>query len=313
MDVKRFVEKPDLETAREYLSSGNFFWNSGMFCINPNSFLNELESLCPDIAKQTFVSFNNATPSQGDGWDQFEVNPTHFEPIRDISVDYALFERSKNVAIVPCDINIGWSDIGSWNEFGDLHPSDQAGNHIAGNVVLEDVQNCIIHSETRLLAVLGLDNLVIADTADALLVTHKDRAQDVRNIVKLLKERKDSTFQLFPTVHRPWGTYTVLLEGIGFKLKRIEVKPGAALSLQSHRHRSEHWVVVNGMAKITNGDDVLELEHNQSTYIPAGNKHRLENLGDEMLTLIEVQCGDYLGENDIMRYEDTYGRIECSA
>lgn len=309
VNVTRFVEKPDLETAKKYVLSGNFFWNSGMFCMGAGTFLQELQQLRPDIAKQTFVSFGGAAVSQGEGYQQVEIDPVHFQPIQNISVDYAIFEPSTNVAVVSCDI--GWSDIGSWNEFGALQSLDADGNHIAGNTLLENVQNCIIHSETRLVAALGLDNLIIADTVDALLIAHRDNAQDVRNIVSTLKQREDTTFRLFPTVHRPWGAYTVLLEETGFKLKRIEVKSGAALSLQSHKHRSEHWVVVSGTAQVTNGNSVLVLERNQSTYIPAGSKHRLVNSSDDTLYLIEVQCGEYLGEDDIVRYEDTYGRDIC--
>ena len=306
LDVKRFVEKPDLKTAREYLSCGNFYWNAGMFCMSVGTILHEMQSLCPDIIEHSLAGFNHATTTQANGWSRFEISAKHFARVRDISIDYAIFEPSKNVAIIPCDI--GWSDIGSWREFGALQPKDQAGNHITGEVVLEDVSHCIVHSESRLVAGLGLNNLLIADTADALLIAPQDRAQDVRKIVDQLKRSNNPRYQLFPTVHRPWGTYTVLLEGTGFKLKQISVKPGAALSLQSHRHRSEHWVVVSGVARITNGDDIAELTHNQSTYIPAGNKHRLENPGEQILTIIEVQCGDYLGEDDIIRYQDTYGR-----
>ncbi len=310
VSVKRFVEKPDAETAQTYLDSGNFFWNSGMFCMSARVILTEMQSLCPDIASNALKSLENAENSTGAGWSQAELNAEYFEKIEDISIDYSIFEKSENVVMVPCDI--GWSDIGSWNEFGALHPQDAAGNHICGEVMLDDVTNCIVHSESRLVAGLGLDNLIIADTVDALLIAHKDSAQDVRKIVGKLKANGNSRYQLFPTVHRPWGTYTVLLEGEGFKLKRIEVKPGGRLSLQSHKHRNEHWVIVSGIAKITNGDKILELNYNQSTYIPVGNKHRLENTTEEMLTLIEVQCGNYLGEDDIIRYEDTYGRVACS-
>ena len=298
--VKRFVEKPDLKTAKQYLLSGNYLWNSGMFCMSAGSILEEMQGLCPDILANTLSSFRSADRSERANWSWIEIGAQSFEGVRDISIDYAVFEQSNKVAVVPC--NIGWSDIGSWVEFGVLHPRDEANNHIFGDPVLEDVTNCIVHSESRLIAGLGLSDLVIADTADALLIAHKNHVQDVRKIVDKLKHNNNPSYQLFPTVHRPWGTYTVLLEGVSFKLKRLKVKPGAALSLQSHKHRSEHWVVVSGIAKVTNGDEVLKLEHDQSTYIPLGNKHRLENPGDEMLTLIEVQCGDYLGEDDIVRY-----------
>ena len=309
--VKRFVEKPDLEKARKYVSSGNFLWNSGMFCMRADVILKEMESLCPDIVKHTIASFENSASSKGQGWRQYEISSAHFQAVRAVSIDYAVLEKSKNVAVISCDI--GWSDIGSWNEFGALHKLDQTGNNVKGDVVLEDVKDCIIHSENRLVAALGLEGMIIADTVDALLIMPKDRAQEVRNIVAKLKKRKDSTFQLFPTIYRSWGNHTVLLEGVGFKLKRIELKPGAALRLQSHKHRSEHWVIVSGTAKITNEDDILECKHNESAYIPAGNKHRLENPGKSLLTLIEIQCGNYLGEDDICIHQDPYGSVACQA
>ena len=302
-EITRFVEKPDQQTAEEYLASGKFFWNSGMFCIEAGAFIRELESLCLDIAEQSLKCFKSAKHSAGAGWHQYEMRQEDFAPIRDISVDYAVFEKSKNVAIVPCD-DIGWSDIGSWTEFGGLHPSDNFNNNVLGNVLLEDTQDCIVHGNDKLIATLGVENLIVVDTTDALLIAHKERVQDVRKIVSKLKSNNSPTCREFPTAHRPWGNYTVLQVGVGFKLKRIEVKPGKSLSLQSHEHRSEHWVVVSGVALVTNGDELIELTHNQSTYIPIGNKHRLENRSSELLILIEVQCGDYLGEDDIVRYEN---------
>ena len=304
--VKRFVEKPDIKTAKSYFSSGNYFWNSGMFCMNTHSILEEMKNLCPDIFIGTFKCIESAKNSNEENWNKIEINTSVFEDIRSISIDYAVFEKSKNVAIIPC--NIGWSDIGSWIEFGALHDKDQIGNHVFGEVLLEDVDNCIVHSESRLIAGVGLRNLIIADTSDALLVAHKDHAQDICKIVDKLKLNNNPCYKLFPCVHRPWGTYTELLQGVGFKLKRIDVKPNSALSLQSHKYRSEHWIVVSGKAKITNENEVFELEHNQSTYIPEGHKHRLENIGKDTLILIEVQCGHYLEEDDIVRYEDIYGR-----
>lgn len=307
-NVKRFVEKPNLETATSYLASGNYYWNSGMFCMKAGSILKEMEALCPDVAESTLASFDDADRSEGENWSQLAIRPESFKPVKDISIDYAVFEPSNNVAVVPC--NIGWSDIGSWLEFGELQEKDDANNHCFGDTLLENVTNCIIHSESKLIAGLGLDNLVIADTADALLIAHKDQAQNVRKIVSKLKENKHPCYKMFPTVHRPWGTFTTLLEGAGFKLKKIEVKPGCALSLQSHQHRSEHWVVVSGTAKVTNGEHLIELKHNESTYIEAGHKHRLENASDESLVVVEVQCGAYLSEDDIVRYDDVYGRSE---
>lgn len=306
-NVKQFVEKPDENTARKYVEAGNYYWNSGMFCMSASSILNEMNEHCPDISEDISKCLHAAKTTNGHDWKQIEVLPNTFEPVRNISIDYSVFEKSQNVAVIPCDI--GWSDIGSWEEFGALHPEDKDGNRVHGDTILEGVSGCIVHGGDRLVAGLGLNDIVIADTPDALLVAHKGHAQEVKEIVSRLKANDNPSYQLFPTVHRPWGSYTVLLEGDGFKLKKIEVKPGAALSLQSHKHRSEHWVVVSGVARVTNGDDILQLMPNQSTYIPVGNKHRLENPGNELLTLIEVQCGDYLGEDDIIRYEDKFGRV----
>ncbi len=306
--VEEFVEKPDKETAEMYIADGNYFWNSGMFCMRAASFLEELDLLAPDIAMQAAKALAGTKQSSADNWRQLEIQRADFERIRSISVDYAVFEKSQNVGIVPCDI--GWFDIGSWNELGALHPADAHKNNCLGNVICKETNDCIIHGGERLIATLGVKDLIISDTVDALLVAHKDRAQDVRTIVDELKSRNDSVYKEFPTMHRPWGTYTVLQEGVGFKLKRIEVSPGARLSLQSHKHRSEHWIVVSGKALVTNGEEQVELQANQSTYIPLGNKHRLENPGVEQLILIEVQCGSYLGEDDIVRYEDSYGRSE---
>ena len=306
--VEKFVEKPDKETAEKYIDNGNYFWNSGMFCMHVGRFLEELDLLAPDIAEQAAKAVAGAKQSCADNWQALEMQRTDFEHIKSISVDYAVFEKSQNVGIVPCEI--GWSDIGSWKELGALHPTDKNQNSILGNVICKETSDCIIHGGKRLIATLGVKDLIISDTVDALLVAHKDRAQDVRTVVDELKTRNDSVYREFPTVHRPWGTYTVLQEGLGFKLKRIEVKPGARLSLQSHKHRSEHWVVVSGKALVTNGEEQIELLPNQSTYIPLGNKHRLENPGTEQLILIEIQCGGYLGEDDIVRYDDSYGRTE---
>ena len=304
--VQKFVEKPDKETAEKYITSGNYFWNSGMFCMSTGSFLEELSLFAPDIGEQTAKSVAGAKQSSGDNWRQLDMQRTDFEHIKSISVDCAVFEKSQKVAIVPCDI--GWSDIGSWNELGALHPTDENQNNIFGNAICKETRDCVIHSSDRLIATLGIKDLIVADTADALLIAHKNRAQGIRGIVDTLKSRNDNLCKEFPTTHRPWGTYTVLQEGVGFKLKRIEVKPGACLSLQSHKHRSEHWIVVSGSALVTNGDELIKLKPDQSTYIPLGKKHRLENPGTKKLILIELQCGDYLGEDDITRYGDIYGR-----
>jgi mannose-1-phosphate guanylyltransferase len=307
--VKRFVEKPSLEIAETYLAAGNYYWNSGMFCFQASCMLAEMQQHCPDIAKDAKACLTQANQSHGANWQQLALPMETFAAVEDISIDYAVFEKSQRVAVIPCDI--GWSDIGSWLEYGELHPR-QDDNHVYGEALLADSQNCVVHAESRLVAALGLKDLVIADTADALLVAHKDKTQQVRKIVDQLKQRNDQRYRSFETTHRPWGTYTVLQEGPGYKLKQIVVKPGASLSLQSHQHRSEHWVVVSGIAKITNGDKISHLKHNESTYIPAGNRHRLENKNNEQLILIEVQCGTYLGEDDIVRHEDKYNRNTCT-
>lgn len=309
--VLRFVEKPDAQTAQTYLDAGNYYWNAGMFCMAAGAILREMETNCEEIAAQTAVCLAQAEKAEGRGWSQMRVLAANFEPVQNISIDYAVFEKSNKVSVVPC--SIGWSDIGSWLEFGELAPGDQNGNHVSGSAILEDVHNSIVYSQDRVVAAVGLQDIVIADTADALLVACKDRVQDVRLIVKHLKDQSHSCYKSFPTVRRPWGNYTVLLEGAGYKLKKIEVKPHESLSLQSHKHRNEHWVVVCGKARVTNGDRIVTLGGNDAVYIPAGNKHRLENIGEDLLVLMEVQCGTYTGEDDIVRYDDHYGRQVVSA
>jgi len=305
--VRRFIEKPSQDAAEEYIRNGNFLWNSGIFCMKAGVFVNELKSLCKDIDQQTYISFKSAKYSSGNNWQCYEMNKNDFGCIRDISVDYAVFERSTNVMVVPC--NIGWTDIGSWSEFGALFPSDDNNNHICGDVITEDTYNSIIHADSgRMIATIGIDGVIVADSEDAILVAGKRHSQDVRKIVKKLKDSGSLKYKDFPTVHRPWGTYTVLYTGAGFKLKCIEVRQGESLSLQSHDHRSEHWVVVSGVATVVKDTETFELGHNQSTYIPVGVKHRLANLGSDTLLMIEVQCGVYLGEDDIVRYEDIYDR-----
>ena len=305
-NVKQFVEKPDQETAEMYFNSKKFLWNSGMFCSTAGKLISELNKFYPEISKKSKLALDHATKSSGSYWDAFELSDGDFSTIENISIDYSIFEKSKDISVVETDI--GWSDIGSWNEFGELFPQDELGNRIDGDVLLENCQRCIIKSDSRLVVGLNIQDLIVSDTSDALLISSTKNVQDVRKITKALKGSNRTEYALFPKVHRPWGTYTVLQEGDGFKVKRIEVKPNAKLSLQSHLYRSEHWVVVNGIANVTNGEDYSVLKPNQSTYIPAGNKHRLENLGEKMLVLIEVQSGSYLGEDDIQRFNDVYGR-----
>ena len=304
--VKRFVEKPDLKTAQEYVASGKYLWNSGMFCMTTETAMAELKRYAPAVLDAVEKSLQVSRRVEGTGQYQIDLDAATFKKADSISIDYALMEKTKHAAIVAC--NIGWSDIGSWNALGDLIPQDANGNSLEGETYLHDVSNTFIQASGRLIAAVGVDNLIIIDTPDALLVAHKERSQDVKQIAGQLKKLGHEAYKLHRTVHRPWGTYTVLEEGSGFKMKRIVVKPGASLSLQMHHHRSEHWIVVDGMAKVVNGDQDLLIATNESTFIPAGHKHRLENPGKIDLVLIEVQSGNYLGEDDIVRFEDHYGR-----
>jgi len=299
----RFVEKPDAAKAAEYLAAGNYYWNSGMFCFRAGVLLSVMAFACPDLLKAAQACWSATV--QGNP-DMVELESASFSAQPDISIDYAVMEKAKNVAVVPCDL--GWSDIGSWNALCDMVAPDQDGNRSLGDNVLIDTKNTFVQSEHHLVAAVGVKDLIIVDTQDAVLVAHKDKSQDVKKVVQQLKQHGHEAFRLHRTVSRPWGTYTVLEEGPRFKIKRIEVKPGASLSLQMHHHRSEHWVVVSGMAKVTNGDREVFVNTNESTYIPAGCTHRLENPGVIDCVMIEVQVGDYVGEDDIVRFEDRYGR-----
>ena len=309
-EVLRFVEKPSLETAQAYVDSGRFLWNSGMFCFPVRSLLEEMAQHCPDILAAAKSCIERSRLAQGDGFSRLDLEPESFAHVPDNSIDYALMEKSGRVAVVPC--SIGWSDIGSWSAIGDLAERDAQGNGVEGKAILHDVYGCYIRSE-RIVGAVGVGNLLIIDTPDALLVADKSRAQDVRHIYGRLKELGHEAHKLHRTVHRPWGTYTVLEEGPGFKIKRIEVKPHASLSLQMHHHRSEHWIVVTGKAKVVNGDREMIVNKNESTFIPAGNKHRLENPTPGELVMIEVQSGEYLGEDDIVRFDDKYGRVPAAS
>jgi mannose-1-phosphate guanylyltransferase / mannose-6-phosphate isomerase len=305
--VVRFVEKPSLEKAKEYIQSGRFLWNSGMFCFSAGVLLQQMEQHAPDILLKTKACVEASRLATGKDFVQLELELEHFRQVPEDSIDYAIIEKSNQVAVVPC--RIGWSDIGSWSALGDLSTPDASGNRIEGDVLLHDVTNCYIRSQERLVGAVGVENLLIIDTPDALLVADKSRDQDVKRVYAALKAKGHEAHRLHRTVHRPWGTYTVLEEGPRFKIKRIEVKPGASLSLQMHHHRSEHWIVVSGMARVVNGEQELFVRTNESTYIPAGHKHRLENPGVRELVMIEVQSGEYMGEDDIVRFEDVYGRV----
>ena len=300
--VRRFVEKPVREKAEAYLAAGGYFWNSGMFCFRVGEFLAELARSAPAVSDAVTAAWQ----ATARGEMPVAIDAQTFARIEDISVDYAVMEKAGRVAVVPGRFD--WSDIGSWEALGGLVAADSAGNRVQGEAVLVDSRNCYVRSEDRLVAALGVENLMLVDTPDALLVAARDRVQDVKRIVTQLKDSGHESARLHRTVHRPWGTYTVLEEGLRFKIKRIVVKPGASLSLQYHHKRSEHWVVVSGTAKVVNGEKEILLSEDQSTYIPAGAAHRLANPGKVDCVMIEVQSGDYLGEDDIVRLEDNYGR-----
>lgn len=305
--VVSFVEKPSLEKARDYLESGKYMWNSGMFCFRAADMLNAMEQHCPAILDASRNCMQKSRETRGKGIVELNLDAESFNEVPDDSIDYSVMERSNQVAVVCCDI--GWSDIGSWSALGGLYAPDENGNRVDGAAILHDVRDCFVKSGPRLIAAVGISDLIIVDTPDALLVADKTRAQDVKHLYAALKLKGDTVHKYHLTVHRPWGTYTVLQEDPKFKIKRIEVKPGGRLSLQMHHHRSEHWVVVSGMARIVNGEKEFFLGTNESTYIPAGHKHRLENPGLMGLIMIEVQSGDYLEEDDIVRFEDNYGRV----
>lgn len=304
--VLRFIEKPALEKAEEYMQAGNYYWNSGMFCFAVGSFLQQADNYCPNILAPMSLCMQQSKPKENQGVQQCYLDPQSFEKVPSDSIDYALMEKSNQVSVVPADIR--WSDIGSWTAMAELTPKDKEGNRFIGEIVAKDVTDSYIKGSDRLVAALGVKNLMLIDTPDALLVADRSYGQEVKAIYNRLKENDHQAHKIHQTVFRPWGSYTVLEEGPGFKIKRIVVNPMSSLSLQKHQHRSEHWVVVSGKATVTNNDDLRTINTNESTYIPAGNKHRLQNLTTEPVVLIEVQSGVYLGEDDIVRFEDNYGR-----
>lgn len=301
--VEHFTEKPDHATAEHFLKEGGYYWNSGMFVWRASVIMAEIERYLPAVHQiaQTIISESRAA-----GTFQQAVEK-HFAAMPSISIDYGVLEKSDHVSLIPCDI--GWNDVGSWQAVRDISTRDENGNALQGNVIAVDCRNSLIRAEKRLVAAIGVEDLCVVETADAVLISKSDQTQRVREVVGVLHERGATEHICHIKVNRPWGSYTVLEEDPeGFKLKRIEVAPGARLSLQSHAQRSEHWVVVSGTATVTNGDEVVTVHKNQSTYIPIGAKHRLENLGTEPLHIVEIQVGEYLGEDDIQRYEDNYGR-----
>jgi mannose-1-phosphate guanylyltransferase/mannose-6-phosphate isomerase len=301
--VERFTEKPDLATAEQFLKDGDYYWNSGMFVWRASAILAELQRYLPAVYELTQIIL--AEHRAGVTFQQ--AVEKNFANMPSISIDYGVLEKSDRVSLIPC--NIGWNDVGSWHAVHEISDKDENGNALQGNVIALGCKNSLIRAEKRLVAAIGVEDVCIIETADAVLVSKSDQTQRVREVVDTLHDQGATEHIYHTKVNRPWGNYTVLEEDPeGFKLKRIEVAPGARLSLQSHSHRSEHWVVVSGTATVTNGDEVITVQKNQSTYIPIGTKHRLENRGSEPLHIVEIQVGEYLGEDDIQRYEDNYGR-----
>ncbi len=300
--VQSFREKPDAATATRLLDEGNWYWNSGIFVWKASTLLTALQEYAPDIAKPIQALANAAKTL---GWKK--AIEKHFAEIPSRSIDHAVMEKARNVWAVPAQI--GWSDVGSWDAVFDIADKDSNGNALQGNALALDCRNTLVRAEKRLVATIGLEQVVVVETADAVLVAKRGHSQAVKTIVDQLQARQAREHIEHLTVQRPWGSYTVLEEGPAFKLKRIEVNPGGRLSLQSHKLRSEHWVVIEGVATVTCDTKVSEVRVNESTFIPIGAKHRLENLGTETLRIIEVQVGSYVGEDDIQRYEDSYGRV----
>ena len=301
--IAEFVEKPDEATAIKYLESGEYHWNSGMFCFQAGHFLESLNRHAPDVYEAVLRVWEATDRSQS----PIEFPAEAFSQCPSISIDYAVMERADNTAVVASDF--GWSDIGSWKAISELYESDEAGNSIRGKAILVDSTECFVQSEERVVAAVGVKDLLIVDTGDAVLVADRHQAQDVKEVVTQLSGLKHEAVDFHKTVHRPWGRFTILEDAEDCKVKRLVVKPGQVLSLQLHHRRSEHWTVVRGTAKIRLGDKEFLLEANQSTYIPVETLHRLENPGNEDIHIIEVQTGDYFGEDDIERFEDVYGRI----
>jgi mannose-1-phosphate guanylyltransferase/mannose-6-phosphate isomerase len=296
LKIKRFVEKPDEKTAKRYVKAGNFFWNSGMFAFKASVLIKEFKTYEPRLLKdlQDITTYGTEVP--------FEK----YSGLPDISIDYAIMEKTKKGVVLPSDF--GWSDIGTWKSLYDFLPKGDNENVVEGDVILEETRHCFIRGDNRLIVANDLENIVIVETPDTVFVSDLHKSKNVKSIVSELKRQGRKEYKAHTTVYRPWGTYTILEENKNTKIKRIVVYPGAKLSFQMHHHRSEHWIVVQGTAKIVNGDQVVFLEENQSTYVPKTTRHRLENPGKIPLHIIEVQMGDYLEEDDIVRFDDDFGR-----
>jgi len=300
--VAAFVEKPDVATAGQYVASGDYYWNSGMFLFRAQDFLDELKALRPDILEASRAALDAARPDL----DFVRLDPTAFAACPAESVDYAVMEHTRRAAVVPADM--AWNDIGAWSALWAVAEKDEQGNAVRGDVMLENARGSLVRAESRMVALLGVSDLVVVETADVVLVAARDQVQDVKRLVDRMKAEKRCEHLVHKQVFRPWGWYEGIDEGERFQVKRIMVKPGEKLSLQMHHHRAEHWIVVSGTARVTRGEAVELLSENQSTYIPLGTSHRLENPGKIDLHMIEVQSGTYLGEDDIVRFEDIYRR-----
>ena len=300
--IRRFVEKPDVERARQFLAAGEYYWNSGMFLFSARRYLEELGRFAPEMARVCAEAFAAARSDL----DFTRIERQRFEACPADSIDYAVMEKTRDAVVVP--LAAGWSDVGSWAALHEACEADAHGNVARGDVICEDSEGCYLYAESRLVSAVGLKDHVVVETKDAVLVAPKDRVQDVKKLVHRLKEAGRYEHSLHREVFRPWGSYDSIEAGPRFQVKRLKVKPGAVLSLQLHHHRAEHWVVVSGTARITRGEEVFFLEENQSTYIPIGVRHRIENPGKIPLHIIEIQSGSYLGEDDIVRLEDQYGR-----
>ena len=300
--VAQFIEKPPLDVAAQFVASGDYFWNSGMFVFKAGRYLAELEAFAPDILEASRAAFRAAATDL----DFIRIDKTEFEKCRSESIDYAVMEKTRDAVVLPLDA--GWSDVGSWSSLFDALPADEEGNVLQGDVLVHDTHDCYVHSTSRLVAAVGMDDHIIVETKDAILVAPKERVQDVKDLVAAIKKAGRSESSWHREVFRPWGSYDSIDSGERFQVKRLSVKPGGILSLQMHHHRAEHWIVVQGTARITCNDKTFLLSENESTYIPIGASHRIENPGKVALHIVEVQSGSYLGEDDIVRFEDSYGR-----
>ncbi len=300
--VSKFIEKPPLDVAQQFVASGDYYWNSGMFVFTAERYLAELQAFAPDILQASTAAFKAAKSDL----DFVRIDPAAFAKCRSESIDYAVMEKTRDAVVVPLDV--GWSDVGSWSSLFDALPADEDGNVLQGDVLVHDTHDCYVHSTSRMVTAVGMEDHIIVETKDAILVAPKDRVQDVKELVALMKKSGRSESALHREVFRPWGSYDSIDNGDRFQVKRLSVKPGGVLSLQMHHHRAEHWIVVSGTARITCNDKTFLLSENESTYIPIGATHRIENPGKVALHIVEVQSGSYLGEDDIVRFEDNYGR-----